>query len=213
MHRSFLKSAERWGFNPYSNQVGFWCPAGKMMVQREACRVPAQRGLPGHLALFPASFPTWIACSRKQGRTQCCLPSHLLLCLVLPVGVSIMGGEEKISLPLSILGHLFLHGSAIQPPRTAWQSRRRTCPRRGAMVSYGKRLACLLVGGAVYPAVFLLSVLIQYGGTVFPPGIDQPLKARICQTMFITGLMLVRFSFNPFFMNWDRRIVLIYPFL
>ncbi|XP_015675866.1 arylacetamide deacetylase-like 3 [Protobothrops mucrosquamatus] len=58
------------------------------------------------------------------------------------------------------------------------------------MVSYGKRLACLLVGGAVYPAVFLLSVLIQYGGTVFPPGIDQPLKARICQTMFITGLML-----------------------
>ncbi|KAM3834191.1 arylacetamide deacetylase-like 4 [Vipera latastei] len=58
------------------------------------------------------------------------------------------------------------------------------------MVSYGKRMACLLVGGAVYPAVFLLSVLIQYRGTVFPPGIDQPLKARFCQTMFITGLIL-----------------------
>lgn len=63
------------------------------------------------------------------------------------------------------------------------------------MVSYRKCLACLLVAGAVYPAVFLLSVLIQYAGTVFPPGIDQPLKARICQTMFVTGLILVRFHF------------------
>ncbi|XP_058017190.1 arylacetamide deacetylase-like 3 [Ahaetulla prasina] len=58
------------------------------------------------------------------------------------------------------------------------------------MVSYGKRLACLLVAGAVYPAVFLLSVLIQYIGTVFPPGIDQPLKARIFQTIFITVLIM-----------------------
>ncbi|KAK9392199.1 arylacetamide deacetylase-like 3 [Crotalus adamanteus] len=60
------------------------------------------------------------------------------------------------------------------------------------MLSYGKRLACLLVGGAIYPAVFLLSALIQYRGTVFPPGIDQPLKARIYQTIVITGLILIR---------------------
>ncbi|XP_013926928.1 PREDICTED: arylacetamide deacetylase-like 4 [Thamnophis sirtalis] len=58
------------------------------------------------------------------------------------------------------------------------------------MVSYGKRLACLLVAGILCPAVLLLSALIQYRGTVYPPGIDQPLKARICQTMLITVLIL-----------------------
>ncbi|XP_070615746.1 arylacetamide deacetylase-like 3 [Erythrolamprus reginae] len=59
------------------------------------------------------------------------------------------------------------------------------------MVSYRKRLACILVAGAACPAVFLLSVLIQCRGSIeFPPGIDQPLKARFYQTMLLTLLIL-----------------------
>lgn len=183
--------------------MGFRCPAdgrrtaGKILAQREACRIPALRGLPGHLDLLPTAFPNRTACCRKQGWTQCCLPSHLPPSSVLPVGEAQNGRGKEDQPPL------INPGPSISPwiSQRALHSlhgqrrRRRTCPRRGAMVSYRKRLACLLVAGAVYPAVFLLSVLIQYAGTVFPPGIDQPLKARICQTMLIAVLILVRFHF------------------
>ncbi|XP_063173772.1 arylacetamide deacetylase-like 4 [Candoia aspera] len=58
------------------------------------------------------------------------------------------------------------------------------------MVSWWKKSARLLVAGAAYPAVFLLSVVIQFAQTAVPPGIDQPMKLRFCQTLLISGLIL-----------------------
>ncbi|XP_060540734.1 arylacetamide deacetylase-like 4 [Pantherophis guttatus] len=57
------------------------------------------------------------------------------------------------------------------------------------MTSFWKHLACLLVGTAVYPAIFLVSVVIQYSQTVFPPGIDQALQLRMCQVWLLSGIL------------------------
>lgn len=78
--------------------------AEKILAQREACRIPALRGLPGHLDLLPTAFPNQTACYRKQGWTQCCLPSHLPPCWigssVLPVGEAQNGRGREDQPPL-----------------------------------------------------------------------------------------------------------------
>ncbi|XP_058017311.1 arylacetamide deacetylase-like 4 [Ahaetulla prasina] len=58
------------------------------------------------------------------------------------------------------------------------------------MTSFWKRLACILVGTAIYPTILLVSVVIQYAQTVLPPGIDHTLKLRVCQTWLISGILL-----------------------
>ncbi|XP_039223484.1 arylacetamide deacetylase-like 4 [Crotalus tigris] len=58
------------------------------------------------------------------------------------------------------------------------------------MRSLWKRLGCLLVGTAIYPAIFLVSVIIQYAQTSLPPAIEQQWKLRFCQTVFISGIIL-----------------------
>ncbi|KAM6422649.1 arylacetamide deacetylase-like 4 [Liasis olivaceus] len=58
------------------------------------------------------------------------------------------------------------------------------------MASLWKRSACLLLTGALYPAIFLLLAVIQFAQTGLPPGIDQPWKVHVLQTMLLSGLIL-----------------------
>uniref|UniRef100_A0A670ZLI4 Alpha/beta hydrolase fold-3 domain-containing protein n=1 Tax=Pseudonaja textilis TaxID=8673 RepID=A0A670ZLI4_PSETE len=69
------------------------------------------------------------------------------------------------------------------------------------MRSFWKRLAGLLVGTAISPAICLASVIIQYNQLVFPPGLDQTLKFRLCQTWIMSGILLV----NPSLVIWNEE--------
>uniref|UniRef100_A0A8D0BI87 Alpha/beta hydrolase fold-3 domain-containing protein n=1 Tax=Salvator merianae TaxID=96440 RepID=A0A8D0BI87_SALMN len=53
------------------------------------------------------------------------------------------------------------------------------------------RIACLLVTVAIYPTLFLVSIVIQYAKTSLPPGIEQPFKLRFYQSIMISLLLLV----------------------
>uniref|UniRef100_A0A8D0BI97 Alpha/beta hydrolase fold-3 domain-containing protein n=1 Tax=Salvator merianae TaxID=96440 RepID=A0A8D0BI97_SALMN len=59
------------------------------------------------------------------------------------------------------------------------------------------RIACLLVTVAIYPTLFLVSIVIQYAKTSLPPGIEQPFKLRFYQSIMISFLIeVLRFFAN-----------------
>ncbi|XP_070615770.1 arylacetamide deacetylase-like 4 [Erythrolamprus reginae] len=58
------------------------------------------------------------------------------------------------------------------------------------MRPFWKRPACFVVGTVIYPTIFLLSVVIQYVDTVYPPDFDHILKLRVLQSWFLSGILL-----------------------
>lgn len=125
------------------------------------------------------------------------LPRHPCRCL--------HNGKRRPASPYQ--SHLFSPGSAtglftasVDSSEEEEERRRASfCPIPGAMRSLWKRLVCLLVGTTIYPAIFLVSVIIQYAQTSLPPAIEQQWKLRFCQTVFISGIILVRPVFRSFF--------------
>ncbi|XP_063001114.1 arylacetamide deacetylase-like 3 isoform X2 [Elgaria multicarinata webbii] len=57
------------------------------------------------------------------------------------------------------------------------------------MVVSCKLIASTVITVSMFPVVFLVCAVFQYGRTVIPPGIEQPLKMRLYQTILISVLL------------------------